>query len=633
MTAPKNPRALGLPITISATQAVENLARNDAITAERRLRRTGGKPALGALKPADGLPFGAPKSDQPAMTTKALRDAASFRDSYRVGDTTPSKVNLDTKDLPGPMLLEVTSIDSYDHNPRLFRNEKFDELLDAIKANGYIDALIVTRRRPGDRFMLAAGSNTTLVILKHLWETTGDEKYRWVNCIFQPYEDETKLLAQHLGENLNRGDMKFWEVAKGMVSLLDMIAAERISADPGATFSVREQVESLVARGLRADRTSIQRWRFTADRLTGLGSLTGVITASSVNNVFLPRLNALKGLASKFKLSEDGFWSLVVEPTLRVASQSAEREGVETFNPDSICDQVDAAFAEHIGDSLGAVRQMLSLLKLSPELTLADLRVPSPNAVVGPQGFQSPAAALTDRGQTEPETTLASASMPPVVVGKQAPLPIGPGAVSGPGVHPPAPPKRAPSAPTASAAEIQPSAIGSLFTEATPDGDPLKALHEAVKQLLDTAGLSDTLRWCDEMPLGFYVELPDPVIHARRKVALGSPEFEARAIKTTVWWSLVLMSGQFREGSERFMDHASEFYKRYANESEGDPLMGTDIDNQAPEIDQLVMERTAPGYMRPAMMQMRRAEECASRVYETLPERWLRMLEIYRARI
>jgi len=50
-------------------------------------------------------------------------------------------------------------------------------------------------------------------------------------------------------------------------------------------------------------------------------------------------------------------------------------------------------------------------------------------------------------------------------------------------------------------------------------------------------------------------------------------------------------------------------------------------------IDQLVMERTAPGYMRPAMMQMRRAEECASRVYETLPERWLRMLEIYRARI
>lgn len=162
MTAPKNPKSYGLPISIPASQALANLKVSEQMDAQRTARRSGTKVTMTALKPAEGTPFG-------RAPNKAERDAAAVHDSYMVGDTTPSKVNLAIKDMPGPMLLEVTAIDCYDHNPRLFANEKTEDIEASIRANGYTDALVVTRRREGDRYMLAAGSNTTLRILQDLW--------------------------------------------------------------------------------------------------------------------------------------------------------------------------------------------------------------------------------------------------------------------------------------------------------------------------------------------------------------------------------------------------------------------------------------------------------------------------------
>lgn len=74
---------------------------------------------------SDGSPFAAAAGRTP---TKAEREAAEFKASYAVGDTTPSKIDL-RKDLPGPMLLKSTEIVRYDHNPRLYTNEKRDDTL------------------------------------------------------------------------------------------------------------------------------------------------------------------------------------------------------------------------------------------------------------------------------------------------------------------------------------------------------------------------------------------------------------------------------------------------------------------------------------------------------------------------
>jgi ParB family protein of integrating conjugative element (PFGI_1 class) len=462
MTAPKNPKPYGLPISIPASQALANLQVSEQMDAQRAARRTGTKIIMNALKPAESGPFSRTATDR--QPNKAERDAAAVHDSYMVGDTTPSKVNLAVRDMPGPMLLEVTAIDCYDHNPRIFANEKAEDIEASIRANGYTDALVVTRRREGDRFMLAAGSNTTLRVLQDLWQTTQDERFRWVNCIFQPFESDAKLLAQHLGENLNRGDMRFWEVAKGMVALLDDIEADLKKQNPNMKpMGLREQAEALNSRGLKAGKSEVALWRFAVLTLAPLGASLHLLTFRGVRDHLQPRTNALKALAAKFKIAEASYWDSIVFPTLESYGQSHAQDAEDTtFDASALCDLIEAAFAENVGESVASVRQMLSMLKLSPELTLADLRMPSPNLVVGrtPTRAESPAVSgEDDAGRVSTPTA-------------QPQLPLGPSQVRGQGVNPPAPrPATSPAAVASGATQApqmqpQPSAAGALFVDA-----------------------------------------------------------------------------------------------------------------------------------------------------------------------
>jgi ParB family protein of integrating conjugative element (PFGI_1 class) len=623
MTAPKNPKPYGLPISIPASQALANLQVSEQMDAQRAARRTGTKIVMSALQPAESGPFGRTADRQP---NKAERDAAAVHDSYMVGDTTPSKVNLAVRDMPGPMRLEVTAIDCYDHNPRIFANEKAEDIEASIRANGYTDALVVTRRREGDRFMLAAGSNTTLRVLQDLWQTTQEERFRWVNCIFQPYESDAKLLAQHLGENLNRGDMRFWEIAKGMVALLDSIESDLRARTPGTkAMGLREQAEALNSRGLKAGKSEVALWRFAVENLAGLGSALPELTFRGVRDHLQPRTNALKALATKFKIEEASFWDSIVFPALETygVSRSQQEETDKPFDAADLCDQIEAAFAENVGESMASVRQMLSMLKLSPLLTLSDLRMPSPNLVVGRTPSRDSAPALSgEAAGNSPESSTV-----------QTHLPLGPSQVRGLGVNPPAP-RPAPSpAPLATGTtqvpqiQPQPSAAGGLFADGQ---DALQALHAEVQKLLAIAGLEDTLLWHDDMPLGFFLELPDRTRHARQQVGIGSPEHEARTIKSAVWWSLVLMTGQYRNGAEPYIDKTSNYFRAFAAEGAENPLTGTDIEATEPALDDMLNHRLKPGRMAVAMRQLRVVEEAATAMFAQAPERWRRMLEVTR---
>jgi ParB family protein of integrating conjugative element (PFGI_1 class) len=626
MTAPKNPRPLGLPITVSAAEVVANIAKANEMDRSRGRRIS--KIAESNLQPAGGLPFGQAVADA-RPPTKAAIDQEKFKASYLVSDTTPSKVDLSNPDIPGYIRLEVTAIDSYDHNPRQWKNEKYEEIYSSIKEGGFTGSLTVTRRHPGARYMLAAGSNTTLQILQDLWAETADEKYRWVDCIFQPYDSETRLLAQHLGENLNRGDMRFWEVAKGMCDLLGWIEAEsRTHAPEAKELSIRDKVEALAARGLKVQKSAIQLWLFAVQRLQKLGVATTQLSYNIARDTIQPRLGALKNLAAKFKIQEEEYWATVVDPVLAAYAKDIDASTSYTFEGSALCDLVESALAEKVGESVAVIRQMLSVLKLSPELTLADLRMPSPSLLAGPAsqsaGLDAPAPAASTRTATP----------------TQSPLALGPGQVRGAGAHPPAAPTnhRASLNTPASAAlpdphaHPVPTATGPLFAQAEPGGDPLQEFHAALRRLLEITNLTDTLRLRDEMPLGFYLELPDREIHARRKVAMGSPEFHARDVKSVTWWSLVFLSGQYREGSVPYIDHASQFFQHFSTDSGPNPLDGTDIQNDLPDVQDVLAHHIGPGPMRAAMQQMRVVEECAARVLEALPERWKLMNEISRMR-
>jgi ParB family protein of integrating conjugative element (PFGI_1 class) len=619
-----NPLTDGLPITISAEEALKNLATANERAARRNTPNT---TALRAAEPEAGSPFSAVAGRTP---TKAQREAAEFKASYTVGDTTPSRIDL-RKDLPGPMLLKSTDIVRYDHNPRLYTNEKRDDIRQSLVANGFQGTLQVTRRRPADPFMLAAGSNTTLELLQEIYEKTGDERYLWVNCIYQPYQGETALLSQHLGENLNRGDMKFWEVAVAMVELLRLIEEERRQQGNSEPMPVREASEELTARGLKADKSSVGVWKFAVARLSPLGLAAAGLTRMAVRDVFQPRLNALAALATRFGVEETRYWNEVTVPVLRSVGCSVD--AAAGMDASRICDAVEAALAGVTGETGDTIQQMLSILKLNPKVTLAGLRQPSPSLIAAGPAF----CTGHDTRESDPENAAGPESAP--TPSRQRPLNLTSEIPTAGGRAPDA---RAGSSPehkqapaisrTSPVTGMPRGCVGPLFDQNQGDAvDPLGALHCAVDELLATAGLGDTVRWHDAMPLGFYLELPDRETHQRQKVQIGSAEDQSRTIKTAVWWSLTTISGQWFEGVVDCIDHGSAFYKTYSVENHDSPLAGTDIEPLRPEVEELLLTRVSPGSIRHAMARLRVVEDLAAVVMEKLPERWKLMQQLVRS--
>ena len=603
MTPPKrvSPVTAGLPLTIPIDEAMRNLS-----TAEQRRRRPVDTSKL-MMVGGEGVALaGGPA--RPATGASVLSE--SVKSSYRVQDTTPSEVDL-RRDLPETLLLEVTTIRCYDHNPRQYANERREDIRQGLKAHGFQGALVVTRRSPDQPYMLAAGSNTTLSLLQELYAETGAERYRWVSCTYQPFKSDAVVLAQHLGENLNRGDMRFWEVAVAMVDLLNMMAQEGPS---GQAMSSREASEALARVGLKGEKTTVALWRFAVSRLACLERAVGLLTLSKVRDTLQPRTSALAALAQRFGISEADYWSLVATPAM-------QREGQRqlhcvTLDADRLCDEVEAALARRVDEPAESIRQMLSILKLRPDATMADLRAPSPNLAVGksrpPDGL-------------EPATGPAASSR-----AAQAPLPLPPGLVrSGATGHNPSPGAGSssstvpdgPSAQTTTETATGRSAVGPLFEDASAGGDSLQRLHGGLSRLLETVGLHDTLRWRDEMPLGFFLDLPDPEAHRRRRTEFGSAEYQARSIKSMVWWTVSTMAFQWMEGAAEFLDHSSAFYRWCAADTGISPLEGTDIDRSPPDADAVTLARINPGPGQVTMRLLREVEERAADVLGSFAER------------
>ncbi len=607
-----NPLTDGLPQSVSVTEAMANIKKSEEITSSRRRGVS-----VASLKPSDS-PVGLLSNDRSSMN-KSQRDTQARHESYAVGDTAPSTIDL-RKDIPGPMLLKVTQIDPYDNNPRIFGNEAREDIRQGLKAHGFTGTFAVTQRHPGATWMLAAGSNTTLEVVKELYAETQDPRFLYVNCVPQPYKGEATVLAQHLGENINRGDMRFWEVAKGIVDLLALIEVDRRRDDPNVKeLSAREAAEEITAnRGMRVTKTRIALFRFTVRVLEALGTAREALTMRAVRDVYQPRINALLALAERFGFDEPRFLAEIVKPVLANAGTQYRPDeaidGSDALNAEAICSSMDAAFAAKVGETAEDVARMLAILRLNPKATLPELRQPSPSLIAG-GASSSPAAAPAPEAAPSRQA--------------QAPLNLGPGLVRG-GSHPPTSrtdahaPAPAPAHPhqefAPSAPAHPPTAHGPLFAA---DADPFSALQAALQTVLASTGLEDTLRWYDAMPLGFFLDLPDREKHKSRTVVMGSPEDHARSAKTMVWWYLTTLACQWMDGVSECIDHTSAFYRVYSVEhaNQVNPLDGTDIAPEGPDGMGFVLSRVAPG-TREVSRQLRTVEELAARLLEAMPERW-----------
>jgi hypothetical protein len=126
----KQDMPFGLPLTISAGKVLEHEDR-----AANKQRRGGVVNFAALTKVEPSAQQGDPQGRPP--TKRELEDQVR-RDSYRVGDPTPTTVDLRKADLPGFMRLEASQIKTYDHNPRIFKNEKREDIKASLLAHGLL---------------------------------------------------------------------------------------------------------------------------------------------------------------------------------------------------------------------------------------------------------------------------------------------------------------------------------------------------------------------------------------------------------------------------------------------------------------------------------------------------------------
>lgn len=125
-----------------------------------------------------------------------------------------------------PLRVEVTRINFYERNPRHGKNPEYDRIKASILVSGMDQPLLITTRPGDDGYIVQAGGNTRLQILQELYESTGEDRFLWVDCVFVEWDRESTVLLAHLRENELRGDLTFIDRARAVFEIKNLIATE-----------------------------------------------------------------------------------------------------------------------------------------------------------------------------------------------------------------------------------------------------------------------------------------------------------------------------------------------------------------------------------------------------------------------
>lgn len=156
--------------------------------------------------------------------------------------------------VPTPMVLTLNQLRNYEHNPRIRKNPVYDNLKISILNSGF-NAVIPVTRRPGQEYYIVRnGFNTCLLILNELWKETKNEGFFRINCMFFPWEKESKVLTGHMKENKLRGDNTFIELALSVRKAKTLFEEET-----GIELTQRELARELTNDGYPIQQSQISR--------------------------------------------------------------------------------------------------------------------------------------------------------------------------------------------------------------------------------------------------------------------------------------------------------------------------------------------------------------------------------------
>ncbi len=115
-----------------------------------------------------------------------------------------------------------------------------------------LDRPLVITRKPGARDYLLHGSGSTrLRILQELHKETGEERFRWADCIVRPWEGESGVILAHLRDNELRAGLTFIERALAVFDAKALLERECRGGDHRGGELSPERLEVLFReRGL-----------------------------------------------------------------------------------------------------------------------------------------------------------------------------------------------------------------------------------------------------------------------------------------------------------------------------------------------------------------------------------------------
>ncbi len=271
-----------------------------------------------------------------------------------------------SRDLPAadpltttPMILEIDRIKPYDRNPRRELNPRFQDIKASIRAQGGLNNPLTVTRRPGEEhYLVEAGGNTRLTILKELWQETGDPRFQRIHCLFAPWRSESHVLGAHLIENELRGDMPLIDRALAVRALQELLEAES-----GTRLSQSELQRTLTALGYQISRRQLSRYHYAADVLA---PLIPKALAAGLGRYHVDALRSIEGACRRLfeRLPDSGAG---FEPWFAATLSGMDRTDLTL---EGVRDTLAQSLAKRSGRSCRQVlTQIEALLKESPKET------------------------------------------------------------------------------------------------------------------------------------------------------------------------------------------------------------------------------------------------------------------------
>ena len=414
-------------------------------------------------------------------------------------------------------------IQPYDKNPRTGENPRYQQIKESIRIQGVTNQLTVTRRPGMSTYMPFGGGNTRLRIVKELLDETHDKRWETLNATYRAWPGDAAVIAAHLVENEQRGDTTFWEKAQGIASL-----KQELERELQRVLTVAEVNSEARRLGMDFGLKTVQDFLFVVEFLQPIGKW---LQARDVQHAIKPAVMALIPLCDRLGQKSAATRAAInqcLTLTGEGVAQSGEAE--KALDVEGLVRSLQQAVAESLGVSAAQLGNMLASLAASPNLTAHQLRASATAPPPPPlPPASSPAAddVRTDSAQPPfealaPRAPPRSPSPPAAPAPQQMPL--------RPAILGPVPPAAAPAA--------QGAVVDRNALDPNNPRELQLLIHLVLQDLSAAAELHDSVCTHGEMPLGFFVQLPE-TLHMN-----GDKPVRDVLMRKSAWHVLAAISGQ-----------------------------------------------------------------------------------------